>query len=235
MQKKDVGLFFLCALFGIALNQMLFIKGLSMTFSIHAALLMLTTPILITVSASIFLKEKMTVNKIVGLGLGIAGAIVLIGSRKQGSSAASNPLLGDVLVLINAIAYTVYMIMVKPLMKTYNPVAISRIIFTIGFFMMLPFCIQEFQQVDWSTYDSSAFTWLFIIAVPGTFLAYLFNVYGIKILGSSVAGSYIYLQPVFTSIFALYFLQEQLGWLQLIAAAAIFAGVYISNKSTKND
>lgn len=234
IQKKDAGLFFLCALFGIALNQMLFIKGLSMTFSVHAALLMLTTPILITVSASVFLKERLTANKIIGLVLGIAGAIVLISSRKQSSTVASDPLLGDVLVLINAIAYTVYMIMVKPLMKTYNPVAIIRIIFTIGFFMMLPFCFNEFQQVKWEEFNASAYIWIFIIAIPGTFLAYLFNIYGIKILGSSTAGAYIYLQPVFTSIFALYFLKEQLGWIQLLAAAAIFAGVYISNKPVRN-
>lgn len=234
IQKKDIGLFVLCALFGIALNQMLFIKGLSMTFSVHAALLMLTTPILITVSASIFLKEKLTANKMIGLALGITGAIILINAREQSSSIASNPLLGDILVLINAIAYTVYMVMVKPLMKTYNPVAIIRIIFTIGFFMMLPFCFQEFKEVQWNQFSTTAYAWLFIIAVPGTFLAYLFNIYGIKVLGSSTAGAYIYLQPVFTSIFALYFLKEQLGWIQLMAAAAIFAGVYISNKSKKD-
>ena len=234
IQKKDVGLFVLCALFGIALNQMLFIKGLSLTFSVHAALLMLTTPILITVSASVFLKEKLTANKVIGLALGIAGAIVLISSREQGSSIASDPLLGDILVLINAIAYTFYMVMVKPLMKTYNPVAIIRIIFSIGFFMMLPFCISEFQQLNWSGFTAPAYGWLLMVAIPGTFLAYLFNIYGIKILGASTAGAYIYLQPVFTSIFALYFLKEQLGWIQLMAAAAIFAGVYISNKSKKD-
>jgi drug/metabolite transporter (DMT)-like permease len=156
IQPKDYGRFFLCALLGIALNQLLFVKGLSLTFSVHAALLMLTTPILITVLASIFLKERLTSNKIIGLLLGIAGAVLLISSRKENSVTASDPLLGDVLVLINAVAYTVYMIMVKPLMQTYNPVAIIRIIFTVGFFMMLPFCITEFRQVDFSSFDSSA-------------------------------------------------------------------------------
>jgi drug/metabolite transporter (DMT)-like permease len=234
IQPKDYGRFFLCALLGIALNQLLFVKGLSLTFSVHAALLMLTTPILITVLASIFLKERLTSNKIIGLLLGIAGAVLLISSRKENSVTASDPLLGDVLVLINAVAYTVYMIMVKPLMQTYNPVAIIRIIFTVGFFMMLPFCITEFRQVDFSSFDSSAIVWMLIIAIPGTFLAYLFNIYGIKILGASTAGAYIYSQPVFASIFAMYFLKEELGWIQMIAAAAIFAGVYISNKSIKN-
>jgi drug/metabolite transporter (DMT)-like permease len=234
IQKKDIKIFILCALLGIALNQMLFVKGLSMTFSVHAALLMLTTPILITVLAAFFLKEKLTANKLIGLLLGIAGAILLISSRKQNQVTASDPLLGDILVLINAVAYTMYMIMVKPLMQTYNPVAIIRIIFTIGFFMMLPFCIGEFREVNFADFDASAITWIFVIAVPGTFLAYLFNIYGIKVLGASTAGAYIYSQPVFASIFALYFLNETLGWLQLLAAAAIFAGVYISNKSVKN-
>ncbi len=64
--KGDILRFALCALTGIAINQLLFIKGLSLTYSIHATLLMLTTPILITLMAVWFLKERMTIYKVAG-------------------------------------------------------------------------------------------------------------------------------------------------------------------------
>src|SRR5688572_9166234 len=73
IKRKDIGRFILCALTGVAVNQMLFIKGLTLTSTIHASLLMLTTPILITVFAWWVLKEKLTLLNVVGLFAGIAG------------------------------------------------------------------------------------------------------------------------------------------------------------------
>jgi drug/metabolite transporter (DMT)-like permease len=69
-----------------------------------------------------------------------------------------------------------------------------------------------------------------LIVITGTFLAYLFNLYGIKILGASVAGSYIYTQPVFAALIAMVFLHEQLVIYKIIAAVLIFGGVYLANK-----
>jgi len=70
IQKKHVGRFLLCALLGIAINQLLFVKGLSLTYSIHASLLMLTTPILITILAAWFLKRKVECIKNCGASVG---------------------------------------------------------------------------------------------------------------------------------------------------------------------
>lgn len=233
IHKKDIGRFFLCALSGIAINQLLFIKGLSLTYSIHASLLMLTTPILITFIAAWFLQEKLNGFKILGLALGIAGAIILITAREN-SGNARQVLYGDLLIIVNAISYTIYFILVKPLMKEYKPITVIRMIFTMGFFMILPFCWNEFTEVPWKLYDATSFSLLASIVFGGTFLAYIFNVYGIKILGASVAGTYIYSQPVFAAIIAVLFLKEELSMYKIIAAIFIFAGVYLANKTTVN-
>ena len=74
-----------------------------------------------------------------------------------------------------------------------------------------------------------------LVVITGTFLAYLFNLYGIKILGASVAGSYIYTQPVFAALIAMLFLHEDLALYKIIAAVLIFGGVYLANKQFKND
>ena len=233
INKQDIGRFLLCALLGIALNQLLFVKGLSLTYSLHAALLMLTTPIIITLLAVWILKEKMNVSRALGLALGISGAVILIVGRENAGT-AYDVLLGDIMVVLNAMAYAIYFIIVKPLMKTYNPVAIIRIIFTIGFFMMLPFCWNEFTQIRLSTYTPIAWVCLICIIVCGTFLAYVFNIYGIKNLGAGVAGAYIYLQIVFSSVIAVVFLHEKITPVKLIAGACIMLGVYLSNRITKN-
>ncbi len=229
VQKKDFGRFALCALLGVAINQLLFVKGLSLTWSIHASLLMLSTPILITIIAAWILNERLTNLKIAGLIAGIAGAVLLVSSREN----TGNPtevFLGDIMILLNAIAYTFYFILVKPLMKTYNPVAIIRVIFSIGFFMMLPFCWQEFRDVNWHAYTPVAWINMAVVVLLGTFLAYLFNVYGIKILGAATAGNFIYSQPVFAVAIAAFFLGESISATKIIAAVLIFAGVYLTNR-----
>ncbi len=229
IEKEDVKRFILCAFFGIAINQMLFLKGLSYTYPIHGALLMLSTPILITIIASWILKERINIYKIAGLVLGVTGAVVLIAGRPK-SGNGNDVLLGDLLILTNAVSYTIYFILVKPLMLKYNPVQVIRWVFSWGLLMVLPFGWNEFTEINWTQFGKIEYMCITLIVIGGTFLAYLFNVYGIKILGASVSGSYIYLQPVFATIIAMIFLNEHLELYKIIAAAAIFSGVYLCNR-----
>lgn len=233
IRRKDVPTFLLCALTAIALNQMLFIKGLSFTLPIHASLLTLITPILITIIAAKVLKEKLTIPKMIGLFLGVSGAILLISSREI-TAPGDNIILGDFLVILSSIAYTFYFILVKPLMNNYSPILVTRLIFTFGFFMILPVSINEFDHIAWQLFTLKDWLLLFLIAIPGTFFAYIFNVYGIKILSASTAGAYIYSQPVFAVIVAMVFLKEELSFYKIIAALLIFGGVYLSNRRVGN-
>ena len=149
IEKQDRMRFVWCALTGIAINQLLFLKGLSLTYPIHASLLMLTTPILIVFIAAWVLKERIGFFKIAGLGLGITGAAVLI-LAKGGAANSKDVIWGDILIIINAVSYTIYFVLVKPLMLKYNPIMITRWIFTIGLVMILPFGWLEFTQIQWA-------------------------------------------------------------------------------------
>lgn len=223
----------LCAVFGIAINQLFFLKGLSLTYPIHAALLLLTTPILIVFIAAWILKERIGLLKIAGLALGVSGAIVLV-MAKDSSGNGNNVLLGDLFIIINAVSYTIYFVIVKPLMLKYNPIVILRWVFTIGLFLIIPFCWVEFTEIPWERYTAIDYTGMSFVVITGTFFAYLFNLYGIKNLGASIAGFYIYTQPVFAALIAMIFLHEHLAFYKIIAALLIFSGVYLANKQIKN-
>lgn len=232
IEKKDRLRLLFCAVTGIAINQLMFLKGLSLTYPIHAALLLLITPILIVFIAAWVLKERIGLFKISGLALGIAGALVLI-LAKETIGNADNIVLGDILIIINAISYTIYFVLVKPLMLKYNAVVILRWIFTIGLLLVLPFGWTEFTEIPWTKYTILDFTSMGLIVFAGTFLAYLFNLYGIKTLGASIAGFYIYTQPVFAALIAMLFLHEHLAPYKILAAVLIFSGVYLANKQIK--
>jgi len=231
IKKQHWGKFVLCALCGISLNQTFFIKGLSLTLSTHAALLLLITPILISLAAVYILKEKLSIYKILGLTLGITGAVILITAKNTGGY-AKDIFLGDVLIILNAIVYAVYFILVKPLMQEYNPLHVIRWVFTIGFFMLLPLGFNQVTQVDFVAFSSLEWMCILLVVVAGTFFAYFFNIYGLKTLGAGITGAYIYTQPVFAAIIANIFLGEVLDRYKILAAILIFTGVFLTTKST---
>ena len=226
IKRKHWGRFFLCGLTGIAVNQMFFIKGLTYTSAIHASLLILLTPILISMFAFTVLKEKVTIIKAMGLTLGVGGAVLLILSKEQ-SASATNYLFGDLLIIINAISYTVYFIIVKPLMAEYPPLHVVRWVFSFGFLMILPFGWNEFISIPWEKLEWSHYLSILFIVVPGTFLAYFFNIYGIQHLGAGTTGSYIYTQPIFATLIAVIFFHEHLTASKLLAGTMIFLGVFL--------
>lgn len=228
IEKKHIPRFLLCALTGVVINQILFIKGVSLTTPIHSSLLSLATPIFITIIAAWLLKEGITFVKFGGLVLGICGACILI-LKKDSSHTGNDILLGDIMVLINAISYAFYLVLVRPLMNTYSGIQVLRWIFTFGAIIILPFGMPEFIATDWSAFTYTHWLALGMIGIGATFLAYLLNVYSISVLGASSTGAYIYTQPVFAAIIAILFAGEHFSMTKLIAGILIFLGVFLAN------
>lgn len=233
IKKQHIPRFIFCAIIGIVITQLLFIKGLSLTYSIHAALLELVTPIFIGFVAAWIDKEALSFWKLAGLALGIAGAVLLVaGKEVQGK--AENVLLGNTLVIISSISYAFYFALVKPLMQEYKPLHVIRWLFTIA----LPFVAiigwAEFKTIQWQHFSALEWIALANTVIGATFFAYLFNLYGISKLGAGTTGAYIYTQPIFATLIAVAFLGEQLSWYKLVAAALIITGVWLAGRKKIN-
>jgi drug/metabolite transporter (DMT)-like permease len=229
LDREDLPRFIICGITGVTINQLLFIKGLSITYSTHASLLMLCTPIMITISALVLLRERPSWLRVLGLALGICGAMLLILSR-EATGKGDHVILGDILVIINAISYSLYFILVKPLIAKYSPVQVIRWVFTFGGLLILPFGWTQFMSAPWTSFTGMDWMAIAFISVGATFLAYLLNTYGLLHLKASATGAYMYLQPVFVALIAWAFLDEPFGWPKVLAAVLIFTGVWFVNR-----
>lgn len=225
VQKRDMWKLMLCSLMAIAFNQVVFIKSLDFTSPFHASLLSLISPILIVIFAFFMLNERLTTAKVAGIFLAMAGAVLLL--RGKEANPGENYIIGDTMVFLASIAYAIYFILVKPLMERYSPVLVTRWIFTFGFLFTFPVCLTEFTEIQFVSF--SAFDWglLVFIVLAGTVLGYLFNVYGLKILNASVAGAYIYTQPVLTGVISVLYLGEKVTVLKILATLLIFGGLFL--------
>ena len=232
VDKKDLLKLALCGLFGVAINQMLFFKGLNLTTPINAAVIMVTNPILVLLFGFAILSEKFTLRKLIGITLGAVGAFLLI-TNGGNISLDPNHYSGNILVLLNASSYAIYLVMVKPLMQKYKPITVVSWVFLFGFIFVIPFGWNEFQAISWNTMPNFVLWEVVFVVVGTTFFAYLFNIYGLQRLNASVVSSYIYLQPVLASLIALWVQSDELSFIKLLSATIIFIGVYlVSKKST---
>jgi drug/metabolite transporter (DMT)-like permease len=231
--RKDIPMLILLAVFGVTINQSLFIKGLSLTSPISAAIMMITTPILVIIVASILIKEKITWLRTAGIIIGFAGAAMLMfTSVHQSGTRADNPL-GDFLIFINALSWGTYLVLVKPMMKKYHTVTILRWIFTFSAFAIVPLGWNQFHQVQWHSLSSETIFNLFFVVFFTTYIAYLLNVYALHALSPSVVSAYIYLQPLLTALIAITTGHDEISWQKVLSALLIFAGVYLVSMKSK--
>lgn len=226
--KKDWGILVLCGLFGVALNQMLFFLGLNLTMPIHASLIMMSTPLLITLISIVILKDKLSWDKYLGLFLGISGAVLLMSAGKE-ITTTGNSALGDFFIFLNAASYAIYLVIVKPLMRRYRPIIVIRWVFLFGFIFILPFSWQQFSAIDWSLFEATDYAAVAFIVICVTFFTYLWNIYALRHLPPSTAGAYIYLQPIFAAVISMTVTGEALTLVKVAATLLTFVGVYLVN------
>ena len=226
IKRKDIPRLVLCGIFGVVINQICFFVGLNWTKPINASIIMQITPILVFIGTVFFLKEKFRLLNILGILIGCAGAALLIGYG-QNISFSTQGLKGDLYILINAISYSVYFLIVKPLLQKYHPIVVVKWIFTFGLLFATPFTLPEMLQTEWNTLSPAIWGALAYILIGATFLTYLLNALALSRLSPKVVGAYIYLQPILATIIAVLAGKDELTTIKMITGMMIFVGVYL--------
>jgi len=222
-----------CAFFGMTLNMLMFFKGLSYSTPINSSVVITIVPVLILIMSAVFLKEKITWKKSVGIFLGLIGTLLLIFFGLKTQVNASNIPLGNILFIINAISYSTYLIIVKPLVAKYSSITLMKWFFLFAFIVNIPVGINEFLSVEWAQLQTDSILKLSFVVIGTTFFTYLFNVYALKQLKSSTIGAFIYLQPILATAYAVFVGADKITPLRIAAAAFIFLGVYLSTRKAK--
>lgn len=232
VKKKDFFRLMLCGLFGVAINQLFFFEGLNLTTPINAAIIMTISPVLVIITSAIIIKEKITVRKIIGIFLGLIGACILI--LNSGDISFKNDFFtGNILVLINATSYAIYLVLVKTLMKRYNPITVMFYVFIFGLIFVLPFGIDEIQKIDLTTFHEEIYLKIGFVVICTTFIAYMFNAFALKSLNPSVVSVYIYLQPLLASLIAIALNSDSLSLVKILSAIFIFSAVFLVSIPSK--
>lgn len=229
--KNDGWRIFLSALFGVGINMLAFFKGVSLTSAINGSIIMTLTPAMVFITSAIIIKERVTGQKIMGLIIGFIGAFMIIYLGR--SAVNQGDWRGDLLIILNATSYGSYLVIVKPLLKKYDPLTLSKWIFLIGCLLVLPVGWSELSTTDWNQFTPQTYWAMAFVIIGVTFLVYIINIWAMKKVNPSTVGAYIYVQPVFAVLIASMFYGEVLTYVHLIAAILVFVGVGLITKPFK--
>lgn len=224
--RKDYIRLFFCGLIGVALNQWLFLWGLSRTSEVNASVLMITTPVFVFLFAFLMRAERLSVLKIVGLLLSFAGAAMIsLGGRSilvDGTTIS-----GDLMIMGNAACYACYLVLVRPLLQKYHVFTIISWVFIFGAIFTVPAGFPAILAVKWATISSFAWFGLIYVVLFVTILAYAFNAWAMQSVPASYVGIYIYIQPVLVSLITWLFFKEVMEAARFGYIFAVFVGVFL--------
>ena len=235
IEKRDFLKIIFAAVLGMCINMLAFFRGLELSTPINSGVIITLSPILVLILSYFFLKEKVTLKKILGIIIGFSGAVFLIlNTSKTGINAPNIPL-GNSFFLLNASAYAGYLIVIKPLTSKYNIFTIMKWLFLIGLILSAPITYNQFVEVNWLELPWFAIWRMGYVVIGTTFLTYLFNIYALKTLSPTTVGSFIYLQPIITIVFALITANDTLDSIKLLSCLIIFIGVYLVSVKNRNN
>lgn len=210
-----------CGLLGMAANQLLFLGGLERTSATNATVLVTTIPIFTFLVALGLGLERATARGVLGLVVAFAGVLALV--KVERFELAASSLLGDAMIVANALCYAFYLVLVRPYVARYGTLPIVAIGFGASTLAVLPFGVSQLDGVT----SAGAHAWLlllYVLAVP-TLLTYLLNAWALRYASSSTVAIFIYLQPIVGLALAVTVLDEQLGLRAGLGTLAVFFGI----------
>jgi drug/metabolite transporter (DMT)-like permease len=231
--KQDYARIFLYSLLGVILNQLLFVKGLSMTTVINATLLGTTIPVFALLISILLGYDSFSLRRALGTLLAAAGVVYLVDPARASFSGETT--LGNLLLVLNSICYGAYIAISKEVIKRYGALTVITWVFIFGSIVTVP--IGALTTSREMVTGASVQVWLavlYIILVP-TVGAYYLNAWALARVAPSTVAVYIYLQPLIAFLLAPWILHESWTNRTWIATGLIFAGVAIVTRRSRRE
>ncbi len=166
--------------------------------------------------------------KILGIAAGLTGTLLII--YQPGTRVLAGNWQGDLMVLINSLSYSLYFVLVKPLMTRYSALTVLKWTFAIGLIFILPIGFSEAAATDPGSFTPQVWWSIAFVVLGVTVVAYFLNVWALRFVNPSMAGVYIYSQPVFATVIAVFAFDYQASWIHLISIICVFSGIYLVGK-----
>ncbi len=224
-ERSDYWRFAGLSLFGVVINQLFFIGGLSLTTASNTSLLAVMIPVFALAVGSLAGLERLTAIKVIGVVLAAVGVIILIDPRK--ASFSSQTTIGDLFIVINSLAYGIYVATSKAAIMRNGVFRSMMWVFIFASVICIPLGAWSLSTIDISAVEMRIWLIVLWIGIGATAAPYLLNALALSKVDPSIVAVFVYLQPLIGFTLAVIFLGESIDSKFIAAAVLIFIGVFL--------
>jgi drug/metabolite transporter (DMT)-like permease len=209
--------------FGVFLNQVLFIIGLDYTTATNASILMPSIPVFTVAVAMAMGVERITWRRSAGIGLAVAGALIML--RVTRFSFGEDLVIGNVLILVNCLSYSIFLVLARPALLRIPALTVTAWTFASGAVGVLLVSLPSLSLASFISLPVLAWLGIAYIVVFPTVINYLLSTWAVKRSSPTLVAAYTTVQPVVATLLALAFLGEDLGIREILGFLLIVGGL----------
>jgi len=227
-ERGDLAKLAAVGIVGNALYQIAFIHGVSLTLASNASLILSTSPLFVALLSGVLRIERVHWAAWLGILISFAGLYLVIAGRDGGLDFASGHFRGDLFIFVGAIFWASYTVFSKPFLDRMSPLKFSAVTVWAGALVYVPYAAKDVLAIRWDAFALADGLRILLSALFGFVIGFLIWYNSVQKVGNSKTAIYNNLTPVFTALFAALLLGESFRLPQVVGAAIILVGVYLT-------
>lgn len=231
LKKEDYRVFLFTGIVGMFGYHVFFFSALKYTTAINSSIIGATNPIITTILVTIFLKDKISFKRLLGIILSFTGVVLTITNADLNALINFSFNKGDILMLVAVLMWASYSVYSKRVMNRFTPLTLTYYSFLFCTIFIIPFVIYEKPWTFISGVPYYSYVSVIYMSIFASVIGYLVQQMSIKQIGPSRTSIFINLVPIFSIILSLIILKESVSTIKLLTALLIITGVYICQKN----
>ncbi len=234
LHRKDIAPIFLLGFFGIIVYHLGLNYGEQFISPAAASLIIATIPVQIVILAIIFLKEKISLLKALGVIIAMSGVVVISIWGKAESSLKVEYIYGAISVLIAALMGALYTISGKKLLDRYTGLSLTVYAMLFGSIGLIPFLNYSIIEQVLNMSINGWFAVIFL-GVFSTIIGYVIWYVALENKEASEISIFLYAIPVFSTIFSFFMFKEEIAFMFVFGGILVIAGLAVVNLRTNKN
>lgn len=218
----------LLGVLGHTIYQVCFVEGLARTSVANSSLIFGCSPIAVALIAARAGHERVTWPRWAGAALSVVGLYFVVG---RGARLEANSLAGDALIFGAMLCWALYSVGSQPLLRRHSPLVLTGWATAIGTAGFVALALPDLAATDWRAISAASWALMLFSAVFALGVAYIIWYTSVQRIGSTRTAVYSNLTPVVAMAVAALWLGEPVALPQIVGAAAILGGIFVTRLS----